>query len=457
MRPTLRAATLRRPTRRLVLALGACALVLLGTTLALRSLQADDAQVERSFTNRDKDGDGKLSPEEVGDAALFTRLDANQDGAVSLEEAKAFFNRPPAEAPAAAPAPQTREQQIEQEFQRRDQDGDGKLSPAEIGNQQLFEGMDTDKDGFASLAEVKAVLLRPGNTIGRPLVGPDQSFTPLTDLGPGEYQGFPGGLYPDGTSTPPQPYGLQGLTAAAAIQPRNAAGEPAPDGRVVLLSIGMSNTTQEFSVFKTLADQDPAKHPLLTIVDGAQGGQDSVRVKDPAAPFWTEVDRRLAAAGVTGPQVQVVWLKEATIGPSRPFPLDAQALQADLAAIVEILTGRFANLKIIYVSSRTYGGHATTNLNPEPYAYQSGFAVKWLIEERIKQETPGPWVAWGPYLWTDGTRGRRDGLVWLPEDVTADGTHPSPSGRLKVANLLLDFFKTAPSAQPWFLAEPPLP
>ncbi len=44
---------------------------------------------------------------------------------------------------------------------------------------------------------------------------------------------------------------------------------------------------------------------------------------------------------------------------------------------------RFPNLRIAYVSSQTYGGYATTPLNPEPFAYESGFAVKWLIADQI--------------------------------------------------------------------------
>ncbi len=118
--------------------------------------------------------------------------------------------------------------------------------------------------------------------------------------------------------------------------------------------------------------------------------------------------------------------------------------------------------RIVLLSSRTYGGHATTKLNPEPYAYESGFAVKWLIEEQIKG-APGlnadpakgaisaPWLAWGPYLWTDGDQGRRDGLVWERQDVREDGTHPSDSGRQKVARLLQDFFHTDRLASRWFL------
>ena len=62
-----------------------------------------------------------------------------------------------------------------------------------------------------------------------------------------------------------------------------------------------------------------------------------------------------------------------------------------------------------------------------------------------------PWVAWGPYLWADGVKGRKDGLVYLRDDVTTtDRTHPSLSGREKVVKLLMDFFKNDPTSRPWF-------
>ena len=44
-------------------------------------------------------------------------------------------------------------------------------------------------------------------------------------------------------------------------------------------------------------------------------------------------------------------------------------------------------MKLAYLSSRTYGGYATTPLNPEPYAYESAFAVKWLIKQQIKGDS----------------------------------------------------------------------
>jgi len=267
-------------------------------------------------------------------------------------------------------------------------------------------------------------------------------LTPLTELADGRYKGFRGGLYPGGRNTPAKEYLKVGLARAAQVKPR--------DGKIVLLSIGMSNTTQEFQIFKRLADADPRKNPRVTIVDGAQGGQDAIRSSDPAAPFWQVVDQRLAAAGATPKQVQVVWLKQAYAGPREPFPADARKLQGALRTIHGILAARFPNLKLVYLSSRTYAGYATTQLNPEPYAYQTGFAVKWTVADRIAGRLKGPWVGWGPYLWADGLRARRDGLAWAVEDFAPDGTHPSQSGRQKVAERLLRFFTTARTARSWF-------
>ena len=63
-----------------------------------------------------------------------------------------------------------------------------------------------------------------------------------------------------------------------------------------------------------------------------------------------------------------------------------------------------------------------------------------------------PLLLWGPYLWAEGTKGRKlDSLVWERADFAGDGVHPSDSGRQKVAQLLLSFFTTDPLANPWFV------
>jgi hypothetical protein len=268
-------------------------------------------------------------------------------------------------------------------------------------------------------------------------------LVPLPDLRTGRHHGYEGGLYPNGENTPPSAYVAQGIAARDLVRPIN--------GRIVLLSIGMSNTKQEYSRFKQYADRDSLKNPALTIVNGAQGGQDAERIRNPASPYWQFVDQRISAAGATPAQVQAVWLKQAIAGENRLFPADALRLKDDLLAIVDILRARFPNLQLVYLSSRIYAGYATTNLNPEPHAYQSSFAVKWTIQNRIDSSPTRPWLGWGPYLWTDGLRGRADGLVWRCSDVQPDGTHPSPTGVHKVAKLLLLFFKGDVTTRPWFL------
>jgi hypothetical protein len=291
-------------------------------------------------------------------------------------------------------------------------------------------------------------------------------FTPLDDLGTGSYRGFQGGLYGGGTNTPPAAHLAAGVALAQAVTPRDAAGNPdAENGSIVLMSVGMSNTTQEFSTFVPLAMNDPQRHPRLLVVDAAQGGQDAVDIADPAAPYWSNVDARLAQNNATPAQVQAVWLKEAirqSAIPDTAFAMDAIFLQEKLQAIVQIIKNRYPNTLLVYLSSRIYAGYATTALNPEPIAYQSGFAVRWLIEAQIagaaalnydpaRGTVQAPWLAWGPYLWADGLLPRSDGLVWECSDFTSDGTHPSTTGRTKVAQMLLAFFKTDPTARVFFL------
>ncbi len=290
-------------------------------------------------------------------------------------------------------------------------------------------------------------------------------LVPVSDLKTSYYKGFQGGLYPDGSNSRPVDHDSVGMVFSKRILPLDMSGNPdAIHGKIVLLSIGMSNTTQEFSFFKTVADTFKSKNPKLTIVDGAMGGQTAAIISDPSrnSNYWNTVDQKLQAAGVAAKQVLVCWIKEADANPSQPFPLYANVLSNELAAIARILRQRYPNCRLAFLSSRTYGGYATTTLNPEPYAYESGFSVKWLIERQIRGDTSlactgqnpkAPWLAWGPYLWADGLNPRSDGMTWGVEDfVESDRTHPSAAGRRKVALALLEFFKTDATAKPWFLA-----
>ena len=338
----------------------------------------------------------------------------------------------------------------------------------------------------AVVAGVAGVLLARAGAASN-CAGTSTGLVPLTELGAGLYLGqFEGGLYPGGSNAIPPAHEAAGLTAAAGIVPRDAAGAPDPQqGKVVLLSLGMSNTTQEFCIqgggttgcaaasFMGQAAADPGvNHTTLAIVNGARGGQDAVHWLDPADTNYTNTATLLAGQGLSEAQVQVVGVKQADASPSASLPsgtADAYTLEARLGTIARALRTRYPNVRQVFYSSRIYAGYASSLLNPEPYAYEGGLAVKWLIEAQITQmATPGtpadpvagdldygsvaPWVGWGPYLWADGTTARSDGLAYACADYASDGTHPAAAAVQKVGALLLDFFLASAVTQPWFAA-----
>ncbi|MGH7137759.1 MAG: hypothetical protein ACREHD_18580, partial [Pirellulales bacterium] len=245
------------------------------------------------------------------------------------------------------------------------------------------------------------------------------------------------------------------------------AGKPDANGSIVLLTVGMSNTSQASEAFKRLADGGPQKNPQLVIVNGAQGGMTADRIADPddggpGQKYWSTVDERLKAAGVSRAQVQAVWIKQAEGQPNQGFPKYAERLSRDLAKNVCILPERFPHVKLCYLSPRTFGGYAKTPLNPEPYAYESGFSVKWLIERQLTGDAElnfdpargtvkAPWLSWGAYLWANGSKPNADGLSYEEADFAQDGTHESPSGQRKVGEQLLKFFESDSTTKPWFL------
>jgi len=275
---------------------------------------------------------------------------------------------------------------------------------------------------------------------------PPQNLVPLTEL-TGKYQGQDGGLYGGGKNDPSPELAARAKQAVAQIHPLNAEGKPAADGKIVMVSLGMSNTTMEFSTFKRMADNDTQKAGDLVIVDCAQGGKTASAWAGNDQPWDTAISR-LKEASVSPAQVQVMWLKQANAQPSTGWPAATDQLRDDIQTDIKRARGKYPNLRLIFLSSRIYAGYAMTRLNPEPYAYEGAFAVRAVIRD---QPTDGPVLLWGPYLWTNGEKGRAlDDLKWVREDCGADGTHPSKSGQEKVAHLLLDFFTKDPNAKPWF-------
>ncbi len=184
---------------------------------------------------------------------------------------------------------------------------------------------------------------------------------------------------------------------------------------------------------------------------------------------YGSVATELSDRGLSEAQVQVVWALHGNPSPDVSLPdanADAFVLLRQFGDVLRAIKTRYPNIRLVFFSSRIYSC-ARSGLNPEPYAYESGFSVKWLIEAQINQLASGtvhpttgdlsyetgvaPWVAWGPYLWADNGNGRSDGLVWQDSDLASDCTHPSGSGAQKVADMLIDFFKTSPLTSGWFV------
>ena len=100
--------------------------------------------------------------------------------------------------------------------------------------------------------------------------------------------------------------------------------------------------------------------------------------------------------------------------------------------------------------------------SPEPYAYESGFAMRWIVQGQMQGDgrlnfdpahgpVRAPLVMWGPYLWAQGDSPRKfDGLTWTRNDVRPDQLHPNGSGVKKTTGLLLNFFETNEGTSRWF-------
>lgn len=290
-------------------------------------------------------------------------------------------------------------------------------------------------------------------------------LTPLSDMtATDDYFGEEGGLYGDGMNflSRSHPHWIKANQATLQIQPRNALGKVDPvNGMIGMISIGMSNARSEYDNFMNIAEGEKADDVIL--VNGAQPGMvasewaDADVNSDP----WKFLAEAISGSGLTSEQVQVVWLKQANAAPQPgddDFPVYAQELRDDLAVIVKRVESLYPNVQIVYLSSRIYAGYSLGPLSPEPFAYDGAFSNRWLIDDQINgggatgtTYQNAPVLMWGPYLWADGTDPRSDGLVWNCEDFVDDGVHPSDSGKLKVAELLLDFFSQDALASIWFL------
>lgn len=208
------------------------------------------------------------------------------------------------------------------------------------------------------------------------------------------------------------------------------------------LMIGHSNGAAIFPEFIRQARQVSDFRWVMA----AQPGEDSKAWASTDKP-WNNAATRLQAAGRTPADVQVVFgvLSRRMTDPRATTPLDAYHDQ-DLPAIMRRIEATYPNVRLVYIEARESGRFAVGGTNGEPGAYlHTQRAVDFAANYQGRAT-----VIVGPYLWDDGRCFRTDGLRTLRADFQSDGLHPSTAGAAKFATAMVAYFRTHPSAAPWF-------
>jgi hypothetical protein len=299
------------------------------------------------------------------------------------------------------------------------------------------------------------------------VAGTKTPITPINDLGTGTYLGTEGGLYLNGSNIMPASHDADGVTFAKAIQPLDGNGNPDPNGKYALLSIGMSTAFDTFLQLVQDATAEPTVNSHLVFVPGAMPNAEALAWGDPNYAVWNSVmDFFLPQQGVTANQVVAAWVSTTDSGITGTFPGDMTTLQSEFEGIAQNLHSKFPNLTLAFFTPRFYGGYANGlphASSPEPYAYESGYAVRGMIQDQLNGlpqmnynpangPVMAPWVAWADYDWANGMLPRKDGFAWSCQDFQSNGIHNSnPQGREKDTNPLLNFLRSDDATAPWFL------
>ena len=289
---------------------------------------------------------------------------------------------------------------------------------------------------------------------------------PLNELGSGKFMGKTGGLYPDGSNEMPPAFRQAAMEMAAAVQPLNSKGQADPNGKIGVVSIGASTVAMFGSALADQIADDPNVVKELVFVNGGVGGQDLNKIADQNGRYWVEVEKRVAAAGLTNDQVQVIWFQEDDLRNTiSKFPDRADMLTESFIWHIQRLKERYPNLRLLYLTGRhttDYMPADAKEKHKEPRAYLNGWACKFVIEKQIKGDPSMAWeganakaplVLWGPYFWTQGAKTREDGYSFTPDLVVNDGVHPNAKGEERVAKDMMLFWKEDPVSRIWLTGE----
>lgn len=257
-------------------------------------------------------------------------------------------------------------------------------------------------------------------------------------------------LYPSALVLNDEDHISVGVEVSSLIKRLNINGDEDPTGKIYVGYSGMSNYNQEMRKYLQLY-----RIRMINQLNCCQGGWDLARMVNNHKEYWDLVKKKIVGKDPNNPkvsfeQIQVWFFKNSLAKPRGGVHLSFDKHVAEFERLqmlyIEQVMDHFPNLKMILLSSGTYSfyGQVSAPRN-EPNTWGEGVAIDNIVGKF--RTTTGPWIAWGPYLWTNGVVGRSgDGLKWTCYDVDDDGVHPSLFGELKVAAMMKLFMDQHPAA-----------
>ncbi|HZP46586.1 MAG TPA: hypothetical protein VFB15_13135 [Candidatus Binataceae bacterium] len=232
------------------------------------------------------------------------------------------------------------------------------------------------------------------------------------------------------------------------------------------------------NVYNAQQGAAPTVDPSVYMIVCAQPGKTTQLWDTPFTnTVWTNCESVVTGANLTDAQVEVILMETATGNPPKGATMaklnhspcvagdeksvDACANEMHLGNIARAVHTHFPNLQLMYLTSRAYGGWATGGLQPEPFAYEYGFTVQFLIGAQIEQADNGgaenseagdlsydaaPVLLWGPYSWASGTTANSEGTVWPKTDFQMENNpndtyvHYRLPGYTQIGTLWSNFF-----------------
>jgi len=300
---------------------------------------------------------------------------------------------------------------------------------------------------------------------------------PLTDLGAAYYEGtWQGGLYQGGVNYPPTGHLNKGISIVKKLKPLDTLGlVNYATGKIVLAGFGASTVGGPFNHMIQIMKDNNDQNPCMQAVNAANGSDGVTAMYIGNDEYWDYIEIfKLAEKDLKPIQVQAGWLMHSSRIDSNGSDVDSYAdtLVNRFTVALNAMLYYYTNLKIVFVSGFPYGGFADPSkalyhVIKEPSSYHHNFAMKELIRRQISGDPTlkyrgvtkkVPYLVWGPPLWADGSNPRTyDGLTWNCEAefaIDGGGYHLTNVGKDKLANILLDFFRTDTLSEGWFMDGP---